>query len=102
MGELLSQMEKAKPPGDNQYKKVDRSHESSEAKTLSELGITKNQSSLVTLILAQLTCNLPQLTPSYRLLYGNIGIPFTLAGTGNVKTKQNVVYYPASTLADSL
>jgi hypothetical protein len=44
-GELLAQMEKAKPPGDNQYAKVDRSSNTTEAKTLSEMGITKDQSS---------------------------------------------------------
>lgn len=45
-GQLLLETEKAKPRGDNQYAKVDRSHQSTEApKTLAEMGVTKDQSS---------------------------------------------------------
>lgn len=45
-GELLAEMEKAKPPGDNQYQRVDRSQRTTEApRTLSDIGITKDQSS---------------------------------------------------------
>jgi len=44
-GELLRDMEKAKPPGDNQYKKQLRSIDTTEPKTLAEMGLTKDQSS---------------------------------------------------------
>ena len=44
-GQLLRDMGKAKPPGDNQYmRNLDRCHEGTEAKTLNDLGISKRQS----------------------------------------------------------
>ena len=45
MGELLRETERAKPPGDNQHKKQDRSQHVTEAPTLASLGITKPESS---------------------------------------------------------
>lgn len=45
LGEMLLQTERAKPPGDNQYKKQDRLSHVTEAPTLSDLGITKTESS---------------------------------------------------------
>jgi len=44
-GQLLRQQEKAKPPGDNQHKKADRSSRPTEVKTLKQMGITKDESS---------------------------------------------------------
>ena len=45
--EMLAGMDKAKPPGSNQYKKVDRCDDVTDppAPTLTEIGITKRQSS---------------------------------------------------------
>lgn len=43
-GLLYRDSEKAKPPGDNQYQKVDRSQNGSEPKTLDEMGVSFNQS----------------------------------------------------------
>lgn len=43
-GELMLKAIKAKPPGDNQYKKQDRCHGATEAPTLAEQGISKRQS----------------------------------------------------------
>ncbi len=40
-GQLLRDREKAKPPGDNQYGKADRFRHGTEAKTLSDLGVSK-------------------------------------------------------------
>jgi hypothetical protein len=45
MGEMLIQTERAKPPGDNQHKKQDRSPQVTEAQTLKDLGLTKRESS---------------------------------------------------------
>lgn len=45
MGELLKNMEKAKPSGSNQYKEVSTRHDTSKPKTLKEMGITRDQSS---------------------------------------------------------
>jgi hypothetical protein len=39
-------MDMAKPPGANQYKKVDRSFNATEPKNLSEMGVTKDQSGI--------------------------------------------------------
>ena len=44
-GELLRDMEKAKATGSNQYGKVERSSDSTDPKTLEQLGISKYQSS---------------------------------------------------------
>jgi hypothetical protein len=46
LGELWRERPKAKPPGDNQYKKMDRSKFSTEAPaTLAELGLNKDRAS---------------------------------------------------------
>lgn len=45
MGELLKNMEKAKPSGANQYKEASRRDEASKPKTLKEMGISYDQSS---------------------------------------------------------
>jgi hypothetical protein len=43
LGQMLKEMEKAKPSGANQHK--DRSHDETDPQTLSDLGISKTQSS---------------------------------------------------------
>jgi hypothetical protein len=43
-GELMLKAIRAKPPGDNQYKKQDRCHGATEAPTLAKQGISKRQS----------------------------------------------------------
>jgi len=45
LGELWRERPKAKPPGDNQYKRVDRSKKTSEAPTQAELGYDKDRAS---------------------------------------------------------
>jgi len=44
MGQMLLETERAKPPGDNQHKKQDRSQRITEAPILSELGLTNRES----------------------------------------------------------
>ena len=44
-GELLAEMPKATPSGNNQHGKVEVSEDSTHPKTLSDLGITRDQSS---------------------------------------------------------
>jgi hypothetical protein len=51
----LTKRERAKPPGDNQHKKQDRSRHVTEAPTLDELGLTKRESAD-----AQMLAELPQ------------------------------------------
>jgi hypothetical protein len=55
MGQILAETERAKPPGDNQHKKQDRSRHVTEAPTLDELGLTKRESAD-----AQMLAELPQ------------------------------------------
>lgn len=77
-GQLLKKMEKAKAPGDNQYKKVDRSKKATEAKTLKQLDITKDQSSKY-----QKLANVPE-----KEFEEAINLPGTVPSTTNVLNSQ--------------
>ncbi|HEV2208723.1 MAG TPA: hypothetical protein VG167_08095 [Verrucomicrobiae bacterium] len=61
MGEMLLATERAKPPGDNQHRKKDRSPVITEAPTLSALGLAKNESAAAQKA-GQAAARLPSLT----------------------------------------